>query len=368
MYTRAIALLGLAAFSGTAAVYLARDWIEAQVPRQVVVVTDRVPLGTVVVARRDMFLGDRLDRDKLQEREWPRDAIPEGAFTSLDALLGQQRLVLRAIAKHEPILAGKITGEGGRASLSATIAGTMRAVTVRVNDVAGVAGFVLPGDRVDVLLTHQQERREPRTIILLQYVRVLGIDQDADEQNSEPKLVRAVTLEVTPRHAQKLALATQVGALSLALRNTINNDPVVAGSIGLADLGPGDVPAAAPAVAPLARATPAERRTEPPQGTGRLDHLASVTVTRGLRSTRYRVSRAEPSTPPEPAVKGTDRPIGPTASRLSPFLFGREIRRWPGNVGAGRPIDLLSRIEVEPADLGGDTRQNGGDGRWPGRR
>src|SRR5262249_23405200 len=122
---------------------------------------------------------------------------------------------------NEPILASKITGPGQRATLSASLSDGMKAVTIRVNDVEGVAGFVLPGDRVDVAFTRQKDnngRERSSTDVVLQNVRVLAIDQIADERNDKPSLARAVTLEVDTGSAQKIALAASVGTLSLMLR------------------------------------------------------------------------------------------------------------------------------------------------------
>ena len=127
--------------------------------------------------------------------------------------------MLTAIEANEPILSSKITGPGQRATLSAMIADGMRAVTIRVNDVEGVAGFVLPGDRVDVALTRQGDKSaSTSTDVVLQNVKVLAIDQIADERADKPSIARAVTLEVDTNSAQKLALASPVGTLSLMLR------------------------------------------------------------------------------------------------------------------------------------------------------
>jgi pilus assembly protein CpaB len=123
--------------------------------------------------------------------------------------------VLTAIEANEPILASKITGSGQRATLSAMLQDGMKAVTVRVNDVVGVAGFVLPRDRVDVVLTRQQDRMVAAAAVVLQNVRVLAIDQTADERAEKPSIAKAVTLEVEVTAAQKLALASTVGSLAL---------------------------------------------------------------------------------------------------------------------------------------------------------
>jgi pilus assembly protein CpaB len=311
------------------------------VPQRVVVIEDRMATDKVVVARQDLARGDPLTRDRLAERDWPRDAVPEGAFASLDELVAQQRVTRRAIARHEPILAAKVTGEDGQVTLSAAIAEAMRAVTIRVNDVAGVAGFVHPGDHVDVLLTYQYNKRQPQTSILLQNRRVLGIDQDADEQDDKPKVARAVTLEVTPRLAQQLAFAAQVGTLSLALRNAINAAPTAAAAVGLADLGPRDVPG---------------RRVDPAESTEALDRLARVTVTRGLASTQYRVTRALPSTVPASPIDTAALPLERRGIGAAPVEPGRDTSWVPGYLGLGRPIDLLSRLMDRPAGWWDGTR------------
>ncbi len=126
----------------------------------------------------------------------------------------------RLSSPSEPILRWKITGPGQRAGLSSVIAAGLKAVTIRVNDVFGVAGFVLPGDRVDVLLTRAETGGDKKqfTDVLLQNVRVLAVDQLADDRSEKPAVVKAVTLEVKTQDTQKLALAGTVGSLSLALR------------------------------------------------------------------------------------------------------------------------------------------------------
>ena len=109
------------------------------------------------------------------------------------------------------MLAGKVTGAGQRATLSAVLRDGLKAFTVRVNDVDGVAGFVLPGDRVDVALTRQVDKNSATTDVVLQNARVLAVDQIADERTDKPSVVKAVTLEVNAVGAQKLSLAASVG-------------------------------------------------------------------------------------------------------------------------------------------------------------
>src|SRR5262249_57931246 len=150
----------------------------------------------------------------LREVSWPEEATPAGTSPSIQQLTaGGKRIVLASIEPNEPVLASKITGPGQRATLSAVIAAGMRAVTIRVNDVDGVAGFVLPGDHVDVLLTQHpdKDKRTGNTDVVLQNTKVLAVDQLADDSSEKPAVVKAVTLEVDTVAAQKLSLATPFG-------------------------------------------------------------------------------------------------------------------------------------------------------------
>jgi pilus assembly protein CpaB len=187
----------------------------------------QVNLTKVVVAKRPLHFGDELSSTLLEEISWPTGNVPLGAFTSVDQILGegQRRVVLRSMQLNEPVLKSKISGFGGRATLSTVIEKELRAVTVRVNDVNGVAGFVLPSDHVDIMLTRKPRGSKGQiTDILMQNIKVLGIDQDANESKDKPKVVRAVTLEVTTEQSQKLTLAQTVGQLALALRSATNNN------------------------------------------------------------------------------------------------------------------------------------------------
>jgi pilus assembly protein CpaB len=179
----------------------------------------------LVVAARAIQLGQALTPDMLRMQAWPAEAVPQGSFTQVSELTtGEARVALRAIEPNEPILSSRISGAGGRATLSATITEGHRAVAIRVNDVVGVAGFVLPGDFVDVLLTRSDTgqnfgpNQQMRTDLLIAGVRVLAIDQISSESRNDPQVARAVTIEVTPVDGQKVALAGQIGTLSLSLR------------------------------------------------------------------------------------------------------------------------------------------------------
>ncbi len=244
MKTRAYVMLGIALLLAGASVFLARNWVQNQVqPVAAIESQKRLETTKVIVASTQLHFGNKVRREHLRVVDWPTAAVPEGSFKSIDDILGKEevdektgvkkkakdRTALRTIEVNEPILKSKITGFGGRASLSTLIAPGMRATTIRVNDVSGVAGFVLPGDRVDVLLTRDPESGKRRgnnlqTDVFLQNMKVLAIAQDANQDRNKAAVVKAVTLEVTPTQAQKLTLAQKLGSLSLALRhvNTVN--------------------------------------------------------------------------------------------------------------------------------------------------
>jgi pilus assembly protein CpaB len=214
----------------------------------------------VVVAAAPLRFGDQLTRENLREIPWTAGALPVGAFHHttdlLDPKLGD-RQVLTAIAANEPILGWKVTGPGQRATLSAVLAEGMKAVSIRVNDVQGVAGFVLPGDRVDIMLSRSQND-QAFVDVLLQNIKVLAIDQTADDKKEDPTVAKSVTVEVSTLDAQKLTLAATVGQLSLALREIAANTDEATQRVSLSDLG--GQTAAAPAPASATAPTPVATR------------------------------------------------------------------------------------------------------------
>jgi len=236
-----IVMIGFAVVFGLIAAFLAQSWLnskaeermrslEAQNRKQPVVTQ------TIVVASRALRFGAELSSSSLREVAWPGEA-PAGAFRTIQELTAQgKRVVLAAFEANEPILNTKITGPGQRATLAAVLNEGMKAVTIRVNDVEGVAGFVLPGERVDVVLTRQFEKGNAVNDVVMQNARVLAIDQLADERSDKPSVARAVTLEVDIAGAQKLALAGQIGTLALTLRRAGDSEPTASRPITLSDL------------------------------------------------------------------------------------------------------------------------------------
>ena len=215
-------MIGFAALFGLLAVFLAQGWLNSQADlRARNFNSQKKPMATqtMVVAGKSLRYGVELTPPSLREIAWPDAPLPEGAFAKIDDVLKDgKRIVLTAIEPNEPVLSVKITGPGQRATLSSLVGAGMKAVTIRVNDVEGVGGFVLPGDHVDVALTRQLDKENGSTQVVLQDVRVLAIDQVADERVANPAVAKSVTLEVDTVGAQKLGLAGSVGTLSLLLR------------------------------------------------------------------------------------------------------------------------------------------------------
>ncbi|RUV33249.1 Flp pilus assembly protein CpaB [Mesorhizobium sp. M7A.F.Ca.MR.148.00.0.0] len=246
MRANTLIMVVLAGVFGVLAVVLVNIWLAGQ--RNAIAQTGIVQGSTVVVAAMPLKFGDALSADKLREVAWPAGAVPAGAFkTTKDLLAGDgAKQALQAIGVNEPILATKITGPGQRATLSAVLGEGMKAVSIRVNDVLGVAGFVFPGDRVDVLLTRTARGDDgaDRSFVdvLLQSMKVLAIDQVADESKDSPTVVKSVTLEASTRDAQKLTLAAGAGQLSLALRQAAASKGETTERVTLSDL-TGDTPA-----------------------------------------------------------------------------------------------------------------------------
>lgn len=182
----------------------------------------------MVVATKPIAYGDKLDPAMLTVVKVPANAIPQGAYTDVSQVLAADRggapVALFPMAPKEPILPAKLSGPGARASVAAEIADGMRAYTIKVTDVTGVGGHALPGDRVDVVLmrdlTPDGPQRSFVSYVVLQNVRVLGIDLNANMNDPKPSSPNTATLEVSMEDAQKLAMASSVGDLSLALRRT----------------------------------------------------------------------------------------------------------------------------------------------------
>ncbi len=246
MRASTIVMIAFAVVFGLLAVFVAQSWLNNQAEmRMKSLEAQKKPVSTrtLVVAAKPLRFGNEVTPAHLREVAWPEEAMPAGAFAKIPDLLSGKRVALAAIEPNEPILASKVTGTGQRATLSSLLRDGLKAVTIRVNDVDGVAGFVLPADRVDVVLTRQGDKGTGTSDIVLQNTRVLAVDQMADERAEKPTLVKAVTLEVDATGAQKLALAASVGTLSLMLRKAGEANSEYSRRITLNDLNTATAPA-----------------------------------------------------------------------------------------------------------------------------
>jgi pilus assembly protein CpaB len=239
-------MAGFAVLFGLLAVFLAQVWLNNQADQRMKSLEAQrkaePPARTIVVASKALRFGDELTASSMREMAWPDGALPAGAFGKIADLTTGKRIVLMPIDTNEAILAAKVTGPGQRATLSAMLGEGMKAVTVRVNDVQGVAGFVLPGDHVDVLLTRTGEKNTAITDVVIQDARVLAIDQLADARSDKPSVVKAVTLEVNVTDGQKVSLASTVGTLSLLLRKAGELADDNARRVTAVDLGKANAP------------------------------------------------------------------------------------------------------------------------------
>ncbi|WBS03282.1 Flp pilus assembly protein CpaB [Pseudoduganella sp. SL102] len=256
---RAYTMMAFAIVLGLAAVALASRWLLRQAPSTA---------AHVVVATADVNLGQRLGPETVKLAEWPADSLPAGALT--DPLKLSGRVLKTSVLRGEPLTEAKLAPAGTLGGLSALITEGKRAITVRVNDVVGVAGFALPGNFVDILVSTQAdtstaEDREAISKIVLERILVLAVAQEVGRDDTKPRVVNAVTLEVSPEQAEMLDLARSVGNLSLVLRNQIDPQPgTTAGATKSSLLGLAAPKAVEAAIAAPARRAPARQASAAP--------------------------------------------------------------------------------------------------------
>lgn len=217
-------MIGISILIALVAVVLASRWIAEQA---------NLSTNKVAVAAVDINLGTRVTPEMLRLADWPAGSVPAGTFTDLKLL--DTRVARVSLLRGEPLMESKLAPEGATGGLSAVVADGKRAMTVRVNDVIGVAGFALPGNFVDILVSTQDEATKSGnkdlniSKLVLERILVLAVAQEAGRDETKPKVVSAVTLEVSPEQAEKLDLARSVGQLSLVLRNQIDLKPTQTG-------------------------------------------------------------------------------------------------------------------------------------------
>lgn len=302
MGSRNLAILAIALILGIAAVIFANSYFSGVDERQAQIAEEQ-QLTRIVVATQPLEFGVPLTRDNLRLQNFPASSVPQGAFTSVEAALADNRVALRPIVPGEPVLADKVSGDDGRAVLSSLLPEGLRAVSIQVNAASGVSGFVRPNDVVDVILTRQipgegSGAGDIMADVILQNVPVLAIDQVASEDATDPSVASTAVLQVDQLDAQKLFLAQRIGQLSLALRNVESQElgPMV--TVTARDLSNSNlyIPArnngssrAAPArvSVPAAAFVP----SSPPAGSASRVMGPSMSVYRGVEPTEYPVDR-----------------------------------------------------------------------------
>lgn len=291
-------MIGIAAVFGALSIFAANFWIKSQADARVEQITAAIPapqkpkieFRTIVVAKTPLRFGMPLERAELAEIPWAEQALPRGASTTIDALMKDgARVVLSPIEANEPVLLAKLSGPNGRATLSNLLTPGMRAVTIKTDEIAGVGGFVAPGDHVDVVLTRDAGAIEEvkknaadasgsriASEVVIQDAKVLSVGQAADISQTHPKVANSVTIEVTPAGAEKIALARNIGTLSLSLR--------AAGEEGASARGLTTISAFGGSIAEGATKVVGEavKDTEAPK-------YATVVVTRGMEAKSYQV-------------------------------------------------------------------------------
>ncbi len=277
--TTSVVILLIALMMGGIAAYLANNWLRSH----------SAPTGaanpateTIVVANFAIPFGTQLSVENVREIAWPANSRPQGAFAHLaDLIKDGRRLALSPFVRDEPIVASKVTAPNASASMSTIIQTGMRAVTVPVDDVKGVAGFISPGDFVDIVLSRTDITAGPVSEVILQHVKVLAIDQTSNEHQEGPKFAKLVTVEVSQEQALKILLAVNVGKLSMILRQASEVAVAPQSRVTTSDLFTGETPQIQPAPPPLPAAAPPKVVSD----------LSKVTVVRSMRSEDYEVPK-----------------------------------------------------------------------------
>lgn len=242
MSVRVIILLLLALSTAGGTAFLAQNWLVkeraemmASVPT---VVSKKQDMMEVLVVTTDLIPGSFVLKEKLDWQEWPEDAVSDLMLkkgdVEVDDFVGS--VVRSRIPAGQPLVPSAIVKSGEQGFLAAVLAPGMRAVTVPINATSGVGGFVFPGDAVDLLLTvsfKQGNQKRSFTETLLKNIRIIGKDQSAEQVEGEASVAKSATLEVTPKQAEIVALATQMGSLSLSLRSLADEEVILSESLSM---------------------------------------------------------------------------------------------------------------------------------------
>jgi len=211
---RGFMLVTLSIVMGIGAAWMARNWLAQQSGP-----VAEVEMATVIAADIGIPFATKVEARHLREMNMPAEFAPPGSYRSLEDVVG--KITVQEIVTGEILMSERFVDHEDGSTLAAIVTEKMRAVTVRVDDVIGVAGFLLPGNRVDVLASRREQNRRATIETILRAIKVLAVDQTAATEENEPIIVRAVTLEVTPEEAEVLVKAKEEGTIQLTLRNPL---------------------------------------------------------------------------------------------------------------------------------------------------
>jgi len=247
---RPLVFMVLALLLGLAAAAYAANWLQKQGSEATV---------AVLVAKRDLPMGTRLQPDMLETVRWPKAALIQDPLSTWEQ--AQDRVIQMTVLRGEPLMMSKLAPVGEKGGLSSVLSPGQRAITVKVNEIVGVAGFALPGNFVDVMVNTADEKEQPISKIVIERIQVLAVAQDVSSNEYKPRVVNAVTLQVTPQQAEQIDLARSVGTLSLVLRSQSDQHSVTTVGARKIDFLP---PVAAAAVPPPPRPKAAPRKAAAP--------------------------------------------------------------------------------------------------------
>ena len=308
MRGRNLVIVGIAVVVGLMAVFLANSYFSGAAEREERRAAE-LQMARIVVATQDIAFGTKITDTNTRLLNWPASSVPACAFSSIAEAASGGRVALRPLTAGEPVLASKVSGSDGRATIASNLPEDMRAVAIPIDNVAGVGGFVRPGDVVDVMLTRQipgegATANDKMTTVVLENVLVLASGLVADEQNTEPTVSQTATLQTDLFGAQKLALAREVGTFTLALRNVQNQEVGATETVVTRDLGgenlriygrPGSNNAAPAASQPVINLTPAmlggQSQAARATTTMRRPSGPTMSIVRGTEAQSYEVER-----------------------------------------------------------------------------
>lgn len=335
MNARSLLIIIAALLVAGVTAFLARGWLSAeraqmQQQSQQVVVRE-VPAQAVLVAAANLPTGLFLKEEHLRWQEWPSDATDPNYLlkenTDLKTLIGS--VVRRAITAGEPITGAKIVKPGDRGFLAAVIAPGMRAITVGISETSGVAGLIFPGDRVDLLLTHElpgensesnEDRRASETV--LENVRLLAIGKSLNDLGESPVDGKTATIEVTPKQAEMVAVLVELGRLSLSLRGLANEDVEAVDSVVMTS----DAP-----------------QTAQPTAAGDRDSLAEADMAVTAEVGAHAPAGESPAGTPRATVPPLDD--NPPPSRGQTYTLDSEVSRLIGTNPVGVQVQRGSTSE-----------------------